>query len=120
MPHHSDRARVFIPHHHEPSISWEIYAQHQRRIAANAHRMAPRDDAVTSVRQGHGLLTGLLRCGRCGRTLPVRYWGKSGTAARDLCQGDLRAGGAYCIGFGGATVDTKLSEQVLEAISPLT
>src|SRR5499433_1623759 len=115
-----DQARVFIPDHHEPSISWEMFAHHQRLTAANAHRIASQDEAAASVRQGHGLLTGRLRCGRCGRKLHVRYWGKSGTAARYLCKGDCSAGGAYCIGFGGATVDKKLSEQVREAISPLT
>ena len=114
-----DQARVFIPQHHEPYISWEMYAQHQQMIAANAHRMAPQDDTVASVRQGYGLLTGLLRCGRCGRKLQVRYWGKSGTAARYLCRGDFSTGGQYCLGFGGATVDKQISEQVLEAISPL-
>jgi DNA invertase Pin-like site-specific DNA recombinase len=82
VPQRYDQARVFIRDHHEPYISWEMYEQHQQMIAANAHRMAPRDDAVTSVRQGHGLLAGLLRCGRCGRKLQGRYWGKSGTAAR--------------------------------------
>lgn len=87
--------------------------------AAHAHRMAPQDEAVASVRQGYGLLTGLLRCGRCGRTLQVRSWGKSGTAARYLCRGDLSAGGQYGLGFGGATVDKQISEHVLEAISPL-
>ena len=33
--------------------------------------------------------------------------------------GDFSAGGQYCLGFGGATVDKQISEQVLEAISPL-
>jgi DNA invertase Pin-like site-specific DNA recombinase len=113
------QARVFLRDHHEPSISWEMYEQPQQRIAANAHRMAPQDDAVTSVRQGHGLLAGLLRCGRCGRKLQVRYWGKSGTAARYVCRGDLSAGGTYCLGFGGATVDKQISAHILEAISPL-
>ena len=55
-----DHARVFLPDHHEPYISWEMFAHHQRMIAANAHRLAPQDDAATSVRQGHGLLSGLL------------------------------------------------------------
>jgi DNA invertase Pin-like site-specific DNA recombinase len=115
-----DRARVFLPNHHEPYISWEMFAHHQQMIAANAHRLAPQDDAATSVRQGHGLLSGLLRCGRCGRKLHVRYWGKSGTAARYVCRGDFSAGGQYCLGFGGASIDKQLSEQVLETISPLT
>lgn len=115
-----DQARGFIPDHHEPSSSWEMCAHHQRLIAAKAHRIAPQDEAAASVRQGHGLLTGLLRCGRCGRKLHVRYWGKSGTAARYVCRGDFRAGGRYCLGFGGAMVDKRIGEQVLETISPLT
>ena len=72
------------------------------------------------MRQGQGLLRALLRCGRCGRTLPVRSWGKSGTAARDVCRGDCSAGGQYCLGCGGASIDKQISEQVLETISPLT
>jgi DNA invertase Pin-like site-specific DNA recombinase len=115
-----DHARVFLPDHHEPSSSWDMFAHHQRMSAANAHRLAPQDEATTSVRQGHGLLSGLLRCGRCGRQLHVRYWGKSGTAARYVCRGDFRAGGQYCLGFGGASRDTQMSEHVLETISPLT
>jgi len=97
-----------------------MVAHQQRRLAAKAPRLAPQDEAATSVRQGHGLLSGLLRCGRCGRKLQVRYWGKSGTAARYVCRGDFSAGGQYCLGFGGASVDKQLSEQILETISPLT
>src|SRR5213592_3083190 len=48
----------------------------------------------------------------------VRYWGKSGTAARYLCSGDFQAGGNYCLGFGGATVDRRFSEILLDVISP--
>ena len=70
------------------------------------------------MRRGQGLLTGLLRCGRCGRKLHIRYWGKSGTAARYVCTGDFATGGEYCLGFGGATVDKHLSEEVLKAVSP--
>jgi hypothetical protein len=119
VPQRHEQARVFSPHHHEPSSRWERYEQHQQMIAANAHRMAPQDDAVASVRQGYGRLTGLRRGGRGGRTLQGRYGGKSGTAARYLGRGDCSAGGQYCLGFGGATVDKQISEQVLEALSPL-
>ncbi|MGA8054531.1 MAG: zinc ribbon domain-containing protein [Burkholderiales bacterium] len=76
------------------------------------------DDAALAVRSGHGLLTGLLRCARCGRKLHIRYWGKHGTAARYLCSGDFDSGGSYCLGFGGATVDRRLSEVILGVISP--
>ncbi len=75
------------------------------------------DESALAVRRGHGLLTGLLRCGRCGRKLHIRYWGKSGTAARYVCMGDFATGGQYCLGFGGASVDKRLSEEILKAIS---
>jgi hypothetical protein len=69
---------------------------------------------------GKGLLAGLLRCGRCGRKLYVRYWGKSGTSARYLCSGDFTSGGGrYCVGFGGATVDRRVGEEIARVLSPL-
>jgi Recombinase zinc beta ribbon domain len=77
-------------------------------------------DAATLVRQGYGLLSGLRRCGRCGRTLHGRYWGKSGTAARYVCRGDFSTGGQYCLGLGGASIDKQISDQGLETIRPLT
>src|SRR5262249_1175138 len=60
-----------------------------------------------------------LRCGHCGRKLHVRYWGGTGTHARYLCRGDYDDGGQYCIGFGGATVDRRLVQELLNVISPL-
>jgi hypothetical protein len=47
------------------------------------------------------------------------YRGKSGTAARYVCTGDFATGGQYCLGFGGASVDKRLTEELLKALSPL-
>ncbi len=77
------------------------------------------DASVSAVRAGQGLLVGVLRCGHCGRKLHVRYWGKSGTAARYLCKGDYDAGGKYCVAFGGGTVDRQFSRELLNVLSPL-
>ena len=77
------------------------------------------DDSVGPARRGSGLLAGLLRCGRCGRKLHVRYWGKSGTAARYLCEGDYEAGGRYCLGFGGRSIDRRVADEVLQVLSPV-
>jgi len=73
---------------------------------------------MTAIRAGQGLLAGLLRCGHCGRKLHVRYWGGRGTHARYLCKGDYDDGGEYCLGFGGASVDRRLSQELLKVISP--
>jgi hypothetical protein len=77
------------------------------------------DESMATIRQGQGLLVGLLRCGHCGRKLHVRYWGGRGTNARYLCKGDYDDGGQYCIGFGGSSVDRRLGEELLKVISHL-
>ena len=111
-------ARVFIPDHHEGYIDWATYEEHRRMMRRNSLRHE-RDEGTGAVRAGHGLLARLLRCGRCGRKLHVWYWGKHGTAARYLCVGDFPAGGRYCLGFGGATVDRRIGEEVVRVLSPL-
>ena len=45
--------------------------------------------------------------------LHVRYWGGRGTDERYLCKGDYDDGGQYCIGFGGASVDRRLGQELL-------
>ncbi len=113
----AEDANVFITDHHEGYIDWDAYQRHRDTMRANGSNFA-QDDAALAVRSGQGLLTGLLRCGRCGRKLHIRYWGKHGTAARYLCSGDFDRGGVYCLGFGGGTVDRRLSEVILQVISP--
>jgi DNA invertase Pin-like site-specific DNA recombinase len=112
-------ARVFLPDHHEGYIDWATFEEHQRMIQRN-HFRGESDDTAGVARAGHGLLTGLLRCRRCGRKLHVRYWGKAGTSARYVCPGDFVAGGGrYCVAFGGATVDRRFDDEILRVLSPL-
>ena len=57
-----------------------------------------------SARGGQALLTGLVRCGRCGRMMRVFYGTRSGHAHRYQCPGDSAlAGTAFCIGIGGSS-----------------
>ena len=113
-----EESEVFIRDHHEGYIDWETFQENLRVIRNNSTR-GERDEAAGAVRAGNGLLVGLLRCGRCGHKLHVRYWGKSGTWARYLCKGDYGSGGKYCIGFGGGKVDERFSEELLGVLSPL-
>lgn len=112
-----EECRVFIAGHHVGYIDWATYEENQRMTRRNSvHWVA--DESMSAIRAGQGLLVGLLRCGHCGRKLHVRYWGGTGTHARYLCKGDYDDGGQYCIGFGGAMVDRRLSEELLKLISP--
>jgi DNA invertase Pin-like site-specific DNA recombinase len=114
-----EQARIFIREHHEGYIDWSTFEENQRMIDRN-HWRGESDQTAGAARAGRGLLAGLLRCGRCGRKLYVRYWGTSGTSARYLCSGDYQAdGGRYCLGFGGATVDRRFGEEVVRVLSPL-
>lgn len=113
-----DQCRVFLRDQHEGHIDWDTFQQNQQMIRANKVTGEP-DEAVGAARTGYGLLTGLLRCGRCGRKLHVRYWGRSDTAGRYRCLGVYQSGGSYCLGFAQRGVDQRFGEQVLEVISPL-
>src|SRR6202162_3206399 len=114
----AEDCRVFIPDHHVGYIDWATYEENQKMIRRNSVNWQG-DESMAAIRAGQGLLVGLLRCGRCGRKLHVRYWGGSGTNARYLCKGDYDDGGQYCIGFGGASVDRRLGQELLKVISPL-
>src|SRR6266550_489766 len=110
--------RVFIAGHHVGYIDWTTYEENQRRIGRNSVNWEA-EESMAAIRAGQGLLVGLLRCGHCGRKLHVRYWGGRGTNARYLCKGDYDAGGQYCIGFGGSSVDRRVGQELLKAIAPL-
>jgi hypothetical protein len=114
----AEDCRVFIPDHHVGYIGWATYEENQKMIRRNSVNWQG-DESMAAIRAGQGLLVGLLRCGHCGRKLHVRYWGGSGTNARYLCKGDYDDGGQYCLGFGGASVDRGLGQELLKVISPL-
>src|SRR5690242_371057 len=114
----AEECRVFIRDHHAGYIDWATYEENRRMMRRNSVNWEG-DESMAALRAGQGLLVGLLRCGHCGRKLHVRYWGGTGTNARYLCKGDYDDGGQYCIGFGGATVDRRVSDELLKVISPL-
>jgi DNA invertase Pin-like site-specific DNA recombinase len=115
--HKPEQTRVLIKKHHEAYIDWQCFEEVQTLITNNAMKLGS-DQTVGAARQGQGLLSGLLRCGHCGRKMHVRYWGRRGTAARYVCKGDFESGGAYCIAFGGSLVDRRFSKEILKVISP--
>ncbi len=110
--------KVFIRDHHQGYIDWQTFEENQKMITGNCLKIE-KDESAAAIRSGQGFLARILRCGRCGRKLHVRYWGKSGTAARYMCKGEFDSGGQYCLAFGGATVDRRISEEILKVISPL-
>src|ERR1700730_11842720 len=62
---------VLIRDHHESYVTWDAYERNQRVIGGNANMKG--EMVSGSVRNGGGLLVGLLRCGHCGRKLKVQH-----------------------------------------------
>src|SRR6266702_972148 len=113
---------VTIPDHHEGYITWEEFMRNQQQIRSNAGWNARMGSANGAVRNGPALLTGLLRCGRCGRALQVCYTRSKhhGPLPRYWCAGDRgRPMVKTCITFAGTRVDQSVAIEVLEALRPL-
>lgn len=108
---------VLLRDHHAGYLDWEEYESNQRLIAENAH--VKKDGDRKAGRGGRALLTGMLRCGRCGRLLRVRYSGADGTQHRYLCAGDeMRAANSGCLSVGGVRTDRAIGAELLAAAEP--
>jgi DNA invertase Pin-like site-specific DNA recombinase len=106
---------ILIPNHHPGYLSWEEYERNQAMIAANTHMQSGAEPKAG--RGGRALLSGLLRCRRCGRMLYVGYSGPRATVVRYECRGQrLDCGEGGCISFGGLRVDAGVANEVLRAI----
>ncbi len=107
---------VVIRNHHDGYITWEEYDRNQKVIAGNANMKGAM--VRGSVRNGSGLLVGLLRCGHCGRKLKVHHNERKG--ARYVCTTDIaNLSNKNCIAFSNMRIDAAMSAEVLRAVSPL-
>jgi DNA invertase Pin-like site-specific DNA recombinase len=112
-----DQWLVAIPGVLPAYITVKQYQANLARLAANAARA----ETPGVVRAGSALLSGLARCGRCGRRMTVRYHLRAQTTQHEyVCarqQTDYGAG-QRCQALAGACVDALVTQQVLAALAP--
>lgn len=112
---------VVIHDHHPSYISWDDHLRIRKMIESN--RPAPREQASGAAREGSGLLQGLVRCGRCGRSMQMRYAGNGkGTGGRSfpryVCSAAYRMfGGELCQSVGGRRIDEDVAQLFLHEMS---
>jgi DNA invertase Pin-like site-specific DNA recombinase len=107
---------VLLKDHHPGYITWQEYEANQHLLLENAYMK--KNCARKSGRGGRALLSGLMRCGRCGRMMRVFYGMGKGNAHRYQCRGDDgHVGAGLCIGIGGVRIDRAVALQCLEAVS---
>jgi excisionase family DNA binding protein len=113
------QARVLLKDQHEGYICWEEFERIQQMLADNNTQFKERESRG-AVREGGALLVGLLRCGRCGKKLLVRYTGReAGGGLRYECRrGNLNTAEPRCIQFAGALVDQAVNREVLRVLRP--
>jgi DNA invertase Pin-like site-specific DNA recombinase len=108
---------VLILEHHPGYIGWAEYLENRAIMARNVARRE--SESPGAVKRGPALLSGLLRCGRCGRKMCVGYSGSHGKVGRYLCHGRREErGSGSCLSMGRLKVDQAVVEQVLAAIAP--
>jgi hypothetical protein len=109
--------KVLILDNHAGYISWEDFQSHLRMLEENSAMRAGQSGGA--ARNGGALLSGLMRCGRCGRQMFVSYSGKGGRIPRYACHGGrVDRGSAACQSLGAARVEDAVCEQLLEAVQP--
>jgi DNA invertase Pin-like site-specific DNA recombinase len=112
-----DAWTVFLQDHHDGYITWDEYRHTQRVLEANVSRREVSPSG--SARRGAALLSGLLRCGRCGRRLFVADSGTGGRVPRYACHGGrVDRGATACLTIGSLRVDGAVVAHVLDAIQP--
>ena len=112
-----DEWKVLLMDHHPGYISWEEYQENQRQLEANVAWSGSENSGA--VKRGAALLSGLLRCGRCGRKMQVVYSGTKGRVPRYVCHGDRGdRGSGHCFTVGRLRVDRAVVQSVLTAIQP--
>lgn len=108
---------VLILDHHAGYIRWAEYLENRQIMAKNVAKREAQ--SAGAAKRGAALLSGLLRCGRCGRKLQVGYSGGHGQVGRYLCQGRREErGSGSCFSMGRLKIDQMVVEQALEAIAP--
>lgn len=109
---------VLLQGHHDGYINWNQFEENQRRLAQNAYSKPA--GGAKSGRGGRALLSGMLRCGRCGRMLHVLYCGRGRGVARYHCRRGHAANGLpVCIYFSASRPDDAVARQVLDVVQPL-
>jgi DNA invertase Pin-like site-specific DNA recombinase len=110
----AEECQVFLRDRHPAYISWERFEANRSRMAANRSRV----ESTGAVRDGAALLAGLVRCGRCGRRMYVRYR-RSGGCPTYVCS-TLHSvyGLPLCQSVSAIEVEAWVAQEVLGALRP--
>ena len=108
--------QIVIHDLHQGYIRREDFERNQVQLRNNTGAEA--DHRGGAVKAGAALLSGLMRCGRCGRMMYVRYRGLRHQSAYYDCMGATQDGRRGCLSVGARNVDGAVSQALLSALRP--
>jgi DNA invertase Pin-like site-specific DNA recombinase len=112
----SEHWPFLIPGHHPGYITWDQFQRNQRRLDDN--RTMPDQDHRGAPREGCALLQGIVRCGRCGRRMSVRYINNASTPSYECNSAHTRFAGKTCQSIRGDEINAAVARALLEAMQP--
>jgi hypothetical protein len=115
-----ERWKVLLPEHHPGYICWPQYLRNQEVMKENAHRCRPQERKAG--RGGGALLSGMVRCRRCGRRMLVLYRNAKLPRSRWSyeCTGEGASRTTRCLYLGdGVLLDGLVRTELLHVLSPL-
>lgn len=111
-----ERWLVLVHDAYPAYITWSEYEKIQDQIAQNRQKMMDRLTRTQAIRQGAALLTGLVRCGMCGRSLQVAYKDKR---FQYMCQASQRCyAKPNCQFLSGRPIDAAVVEEFFNVLRP--
>jgi DNA invertase Pin-like site-specific DNA recombinase len=100
---------------HPAYITWERYMSNQEKLRQNKTSWA--DASRGAPREGRGLLTGVVLCGRCGKRMSTRF--ESGSSRwHYFCYGESRDGTRPCWSVPGPAIDQAVERLFLQTMVP--
>jgi DNA invertase Pin-like site-specific DNA recombinase len=105
-----------IPGHHPGYITWDQFQRNQQRLDDN--RTSPDEDRRGALREGLALLQGIVRCGRCGRRMSVRYLKNASIPSYECNSVHTHYAGKTCQSLRGDEIDAAVARALLEAMRP--
>ena len=106
---------ALIPESHEGYVSWERAEAIREMVSSNV----PTSRHHGAAKHGDALLSGLLRCRRCGRKMTLRYSGTHHHIPRYCCsRGWMDHAEPRCIAFGGLRADDAIEGAILSIVGP--
>jgi DNA invertase Pin-like site-specific DNA recombinase len=105
-----------IPGHHPGYITWDQFQRNQQRLDDN--RTLPDQDRRGALREGIALLQGIVRCGRCGRRMSVRYLNNASIPSYECNSYHTHFAGRTCQSIRGDEIDAAVARALLEAMRP--